>query len=98
MSADKVEIIEKDKPNKESKELVEQNKEQHTSRCLACKQNYTYPIDFKGEVETSNKAKRFMIFGTCPKGHKIRTFVKKSSSTVVMTSNPIEQPSSLDQQ
>ena len=52
-------------------------KDEHTSRCLACKQNYTYKIDYKGEIETSNKAKRFMIHGVCPKGHKIRTFVKK---------------------
>ena len=71
--------VEEPKESKDSKDSKESKseKKKHTSRCLACKKDHTYDVEFEGEKETKNGAHRFMVHGTCPMGHKIRTFIKK---------------------
>ena len=73
MSSVPTESVEEPKESKDSKS----EKKKHTSRCLACKKDHTYDVEFEGEKETKNGAHRFMVHGTCPMGHKIRTFIKK---------------------
>ena len=69
-------------------------KKQHTSRCLACKSDYTFDVEFEGPQPTKNGALRYMRHGTCPKGHKIRTFVKKPGEIEM---KPIQKKDEIDE-
>lgn len=52
--------------------------EKYTSRCLACKQDVTYDVTFKGVVTTKNNINRYAVKGICPNNpkHRMSTYVK----------------------
>lgn len=59
----------------------------HTSICLACKKNYTFPIEFEGYIDTKNGVKRYAVKGHCGgdnaknKKHEMSAFVKDPNKT-----------------